>query len=139
MNDAIPLPSGAQLVLGISDVREANELKKAVARELVAVNVNLTTLDIAKLSPDEMNSFKNIFFQILGSDLIEAALWKCISRCTYNQTRITWETFQPENAREDYQNVAWEVMVYNLRPFGKSLLSLLTANLAKVLSDQKSK
>ena len=137
MNDPITLTSGAQLTLGIASFQEANDLKKALARELVAVNVNLTTLDIAKLSADEMNSFKNVFFQILGSDAIESALWKCMARSLYNQTRISAETFQPEAAREDYHQVAWEVMVYSLRPFGKSLLSLFAQNLPKLSNVQK--
>lgn len=139
MNDPIPLTSGAQLTLSIASFQEANDLKKAFARELVAVNVNLTTLDMSKLSADEMNSFKNVFFQILGSDAIEAALWKCMRRCRYNERNITPDLFDDEATREDFHQVAWEVMVYNLRPFGKSLLSLLAANLPKLSNDPKSK
>ncbi len=139
MSQTIPLESSAILEITAVSFADATELKKAVARELVNVKVDLTSLDLSKISADELNSFKNVLFQILGSDAIEAALWKCMSRCLYNQQRITPATFEPEAAREDYHHVAWEVMVYSLRPFGKSLLSLFSTNLPKISNAQKPK
>lgn len=139
--DIITLPSGAQLELKVGSFDDAVTLRKAVSRELVLVNVNLGSFDLGDLEnvgPDEINAFKNIMFQLLGSDAVEAALWRCMKPSLYNGQITIPATFQPETAREDYLVVAWEVMVLHLRPFFKSLLTLLPQKAAATDESPKS-
>lgn len=126
--DPIQLKSGATLAVSIAPFTAGNRLMKAVARELSSVDFNLDLKSFDELSDKDINVLKNVAFQILQSDTIEAALLDCMKKCLYNGERITEKTFEPEEARPDYLPVAWEVMKANLRPFFSGLdLSSLTS------------
>ena len=140
--DPITLKSGATLAVSIAPFTAGNRLMKAVARELSSVDFNLEVarelssvdfnLDLKsfdELSDKDINVLKNVAFQTLQSDAIEAAVMECMKKCLYNEQRITEKTFEPEEARPDYLPVAWEVMKANLRPFfaGLDLSSLTSA------------
>lgn len=128
MNETVTLNSGVQLQLGLAPFSVGMKLFKTIANELKVVDVNIDTLDFAKLAGKDVNVFKNAILQLLGSDALEVALFQCMERCLYNGEKITRQTFEPENARQDYLPVAWEVMKYNLAPFFKGLaLSSSTA------------
>lgn len=132
------LPDGSQLVVNVASLAEANALKKAVFRELVGLKIGLSAINLKELSGDEFDGMKDAVFRLLGSDSVESTLWTCARRSLYNGQPITTATFEDEKARENYERVAWEVMVYNLRPFFKSLLSLLPTVEKAPSSDQKS-
>ena len=52
-----------------------------------------------------------------------------MARCTIDGKKVVKDTFEPEDARQDYLPVAWEVMKLNLTPFFRGLdLSSLTRN-----------
>lgn len=126
--DPIQLKSGATLAVSIAPFTAGNRLMKAVARELSSVDFNLDLKSFDELSDKDINVLKNVAFQILQSDAIEAALLECMKKCLYNDQRVTEKTFEPEEARPDYLPVAWEVMKANLRPFFSGLdLSSLTS------------
>lgn len=128
--------SGAILDLNIAGFAESHRLMKAVAKEFGSVKFSTGETDLKKimsmnLNDEMLNSLKDLVAQFLSSSEIEAALWPCMSRCTYNGLKIDAATFEPEKSREDFIEVAKEVLVLNLRPFSKSLLSLLTSTLTK--------
>jgi hypothetical protein len=125
------LESGAELNLTMCSFTEGNRLMKAVAQELKDVKLALgasgKAVDFLKLElgDDALNTVKNLVASLLASDSIEAALWPCIMRGTYNGVHITKETFEDEKVRADYIPVLKEALVFNLSPFFKSLVSLV--------------
>lgn len=134
MQDPITLKSGSILEVGIAPFSAGTRLMKVVAKELSTVSFNLNLSSFAELSGQDINVLKNALFQLMQSDALEAALMECAKKSTYNGQKITPTTFEPEDARQDYLPVAWEVMKANLSPFFKGLnLSSLTS--AKPNSD----
>lgn len=126
--DPIQLKSGASLAVNIAPFAIGNKLMKTVARELSHVDFNLNLKSFDELSDQDINVLKNVVFQLLASDAIEAAVMECMRKCLYNDQRITPETFESEIARPDYLPTVWEVMKANLRPFFAGLdLSLWTS------------
>ena len=128
MQDPITLKSGSTLEVGIASFSAGHRLMKTVAKELSLVSFDLNLSNFSELSGQDINVLKNAIFQLLQSDALEAALMECAKRSLYNGQRITPQTFEPEDARQDYLPVAWEVMKANLSPFFKGLaLSSLTS------------
>ncbi len=96
------LPSGAHIEIQTADFEKSFALLQAVKKSMISVE------DLIGLSTSEM---------------VQEPLWACMSVCTYNGTRITRDTFDPEEARPDYLLVAQEVLLKNMRPFFQSLAS----------------
>jgi hypothetical protein len=97
------------------------KLFKTIASELKGVDVQLESLDFAKIAGKDINSIKNAIFQLLSSDALEAVVFQCMERCLYDGQKITRQTFEPEQARGDYLPIAWEVIRFNLSPFFSGL------------------
>ena len=127
------LPSGATLEVSMAPFQVGNTLLKSVMKEAESVQINvgfkgksLQELFSAKVTDEVINTLKNAVARLIASESVEQALWPCMSRATYNQVKITPETFESELTRMDYLVVAKEVLVYNLSPFLSSLGSLST-------------
>lgn len=112
----ITLPSGAKLEINPAGFAAAKALYKACAKELTLIKLN---------SADELgaNFFKDVFMTALASDVIEAALWDCMEKVTYNGARVKPEIFEPMAARADYLAVCAEVARVNLVPFTSGLFA----------------
>ena len=125
------LDSGSILELSICSFAEGNRLMKAVAKEIKNTQISLGAKgqmgDFLKLQvgDDAINTIKNLVTGLLASDEIEAALWPCIERGTYNGIHIKKDIFEDEKVRADYIPILKEALVYNLSPFFKSLKSLV--------------
>ncbi len=131
MNE-ITLKSGAILVTQIAPFSSGSKLLKTLLRELKDVDIQLENLDLSQIASQDINTLKNAVCQLLGSDVLEQAVFECMGRCSYNGLRIVRDTFEPENARQDYLPVAWEVIKVNLRPFFSGLdLSSLASDRPK--------
>lgn len=118
------LKSGRTLVLNLAPFAVGNKLKKTVARELLDVHVDLGKLKLGHelgmeslADPAVLNTFKDALLTALASDKIEAAMFECAIRCTLDGHKITPDSFEDPDARQDFLVVAWEVMVFNLTPF----------------------
>lgn len=135
--DPITLKSGATLQVSVASLASGKRLMKAVARELVTVKFDFEVKSLGDLLAQDINVLKNILFQIIQSDQIEAATVDCMEKCLYNGERITKDTFEPINTRADYLAVLGEVMVENLRPFFEGLASLLSASARRLSIDPK--
>ncbi len=111
------LPSGATLKIQPASFAVSKALYQALLRELKSVQVN-TTVEVG-------NFFKDLFCVGFASADIEACLWECFKRCTYNSgkgdLKIDEQTFEPVACRDDYMKVCVEVAKENVLPFGKSL------------------
>jgi hypothetical protein len=132
MSDPIILKSGAELVINLASFDDGDRLLKAVIRELIAVqfDMDITGLSLSDISGKDINTLKNGLFQVAQSDAVQASLFKCLERCTYNGQRITKATFNDVGARGDYFPIAWEVIKTNIGPFFANLdLSLLIKSL----------
>ena len=125
------LESGAVLDLSICSFAEGNRLMKAVAKEIKNTQISLGAKgqmgDFLKLQvgDDALNTIKNLVTGLLASDEVEAALWPCIERGTYDGVHIKKDIFEDEKVRADYIPILKEALVYNLFPFFKSLKSLV--------------
>lgn len=110
------LPSGAILKIGLASFAAAKSLFQAVSEEAKELKISAETeIDVSLM--------KDMFCVGISSKKIEAALWECMKKSTYNGLKITEETFEPEEARQDYLTVILEVAKENLAPFTKSLFA----------------
>lgn len=121
----------------VAPFSDGMKLFKTIARELKLVDIELGDLDVTKLAGKDINSIKNVVFQLVGSDAVEACVFDCLKRCTLNGQRITKETFEDESARGDFLPCAWEVIKINLRPFVSGLNLSFSASVAPQADAQK--
>lgn len=118
----VSLPSGAVLEMTMAPFLEGRRLLGAVSTCIKSVKVDT---DLGQAS--NLNSLKDVFLSCLTSKEVEDAILLCLKRCTYNGQRIaSWDIFEDVNAREDYMSVCVEVCKFNLAPFTKNLLQLLS-------------
>ena len=124
------LESGSKIEVQRASWEVCNRLMKAVMREVETINIRLgatpgmKSLAELQINDDVLNTIKNVATRLIASDAVEAILWECFKVVTYNDARITRDTFEPEEARQDYLPLLKEVLEYNLAPFFKSLGSM---------------
>jgi hypothetical protein len=128
------LPSGAVLDMTMCPFQVGDRLLKVVMAEAESVKVALgikakTLKDLFDVDfNDEMiNTLKNLVARMIASDAVSEVLWQCMERVTYNNQKVTKDTFDKEEARADYLIVFKEVLWFNLYPFFKNLGSLFSA------------
>lgn len=137
------LTGGRELYISTT-FEDSHRLFKIVAQELESVKITLGK-DFDFKNPFKSDSqgiidtFKNALLRLLGNERIDEALWKCMARCTLDNKKVNKELFDDEKMREDFIEVAQEVMVANLRPFTKNLGSLLKAIVQGSTNSQSSK
>jgi hypothetical protein len=112
--------------------KDAFRLKNAVVKELAKTGLNIGDISLkTELSTDVLDGFLKPIFQIDSSDEFNDAIMACMERCTYNGLKIDKDTFEPDEAREDYYIVLFEVIKANLYPFFKGVVSKLPQLTAK--------
>ncbi len=113
----VKLPSGATLKITIAKFEDARALYQAILDEGKSILIGAKT-EMAEV-------YKNLFCIGFSSKKIEACLWECFKKCTYNSgagdLKIDESTFEPVSARNDYLSVCMEVAKENINPFVKSL------------------
>lgn len=124
----VDLPSGAKLEITISPFAQAKTLYQSVMEECKGIKLGSSS-DLGDL-------IKDLFCIGLSSKKIEAALMDCLKRVTYNGLKISDDTFEPEDARQDYIHVNYEVAKANLQPFMKNLYAQYRAIMAILTSGQ---
>lgn len=123
----ITLKSGAMLELHMASFADGMKLFKVIVNEVKQVDVDLSGLDVQGLAGKDLNSIKNLIFQLLGSDAVEQAFYQCAAKSLHNGQKITKATFEPTESRGDFLPTAWEVIKLNIAPFFSGLdLSSLT-------------
>lgn len=141
--DTTTLKSGRELGLALAPFSVGSKLFKAVLAELRSINIDVTKLDMGMelnlraIDPRLINIIKDAFCEIATSETVEVAFFECAGRCLLNGQKITRETFEAPDAREDYLPVAWEVIKYNLAPFFRGLASQLSASAPPTAPGQK--
>ena len=110
----VDLPSGKKMGIDIAPFADSKALWQAMLEELKGL----------RLDPDasvDVNFIKDIFCSGIASKKVEACLWECFKRVLYNDSKITKDTFESVEAREDYLDICFEVAKENIMPFTKNL------------------
>lgn len=114
------MPSGAVLKITLAPFAVGKALFQAFAQEAANVRLDSKLLEVEV----DLDLIKNLVCMGVASSKIDTALNKCFEKVTYNSIRVTADTFEDENARQDYVPALVEVATVNLRPFLKNLASL---------------
>lgn len=112
---AVTLPSGAILKIGLAPFKDSKALYQAVLAEGPSIKIEST--DQAE------NAIKDLFCVMLSSSKIEAALKPCLERSLYNGKKIDENSFEPKDARQDYIEACYLVAKANIEPFIVSLFA----------------
>lgn len=126
----VNLPSGAKLVIQLAPFAASKALYQAVLEEGARIKIDSGDLTDA-------NMFKDVFCTALSSKKIESALWECMKRCTYNGLKIDAETFEKEDARQDYVDTCLEVAKDNIHPFVKHLYARYSTIFQEMFANRK--
>lgn len=121
----VKLPSGAVLKITLAPFEDSRGLYQTLLEELKYLKLDMN-------AEIDGNLLKDIFCSGFSSKKVEAALWKCMLRATYNDAKISIDTFEPAEAREDYLTVCFEVAKENIMPFTKSLYAKYSQVLEKL-------
>lgn len=113
------LPSGAELRITLAPFSDSKALYQALLEEVKTLKWEAST-------EIDTNFIKDVVCVGLASKKFEAALWKCMERALYNNLKITEQTFEPVEARQDYIEACFEVAKENITPFLKTLMPLLS-------------
>ena len=137
------LPSGAVLEASICSFDEGKNLFKAVTREMETIKLDIGDMDFssltnknAEISSEMVNTMKNIASRLISSNEIESCLWPCLGRATINNIKVTKGTFEDIDIRGDYIIVLKEILIFNMSPFTKSLISMLKDLQNRNIKDQ---
>lgn len=123
----VSLPSGAKLNITLAPFKDSRALYQAILEEAKVLKLDPT-------AEIDVNLYKDLVCLGLSSKKIEACLWKCMERATYDGLKMTEDTFEPETARDDYMTVCFEVAKENIQPFTKSLYAQYADMLQKIQS-----
>ena len=119
-------PSGAKVVINPADFEAAMELKSCIMRELSKADVKMELSALAKQQDGEQKDrdiadIVKLFATMDASRDVQNAVFDCLIRCTYSGEKITRNTFEDVNARQDYYDIIFHCIKENLTPFAKSL------------------
>ena len=137
------LPSGAKLLVNVASFESADELKCAVAGELLKLKPNLMPfqdLDLAapgtfmQAHPELLQTMIDAALTFATSKPVKAALWQCFEKAVYQpkggkgeSLHLSYDLMDDpkigEDARGDYHAICMRVAEVNLRPFFRSLFS----------------
>ncbi len=125
--------SGVKAKINAAPFVDAMALQQVVLRESARSGLtdDLKGKALDDIKGVDIATFLPAIMQMLGSPEILAAIMRCLERCTYAGERITATTFDDEEARGDFYQVAMECVKTNLAPFFRSLLLGLSEGQAK--------
>lgn len=129
----IDVTSGAKVMIGVAPFADAIALKNAIAKEVAKAGISL---DMDSQKDIDWSSIISAGLSVDASQEVNAIIFKCLGRCTYQGDRITPETFEPVEHRQDYYDIVIACVKENLTPFFKGLLSKLTEIKARAKAGQ---
>ena len=113
----VKLDSGSTLKVAPAAFPASKRLYQAILKEMKGVQI----YSLAELP----TVLKDVFCLGFASPEIEKCLYECFKNCTIDsgggEIRITEDSFERVEARQDYIQVCIEVAEENVRPFLKSL------------------
>lgn len=126
MPKTVVLPSGAKLEMHLCPIAEAIELQETLAEEGKGIKMG-SARDV--LDP---GLYKDVVAFAIASKAIKKAMLPAIARVLYNGIKIGPDTFEPEEARQDYWWVYYHTLRFNLEPFTRSLSAKLPGALRQI-------
>lgn len=108
--------SGAKVNIKIASFGEVMRFKNAIQKAFSKSGIKF------ELS-DNISDLTQIVMLIDSDDDVFRCLFECLKKCTYNGEKITENTFEPEDARQDYYDIVIECLKVNFSPFLKGLAS----------------
>ena len=109
--------TGAKVVINPCSLMEAFMLKSAIQKALIGNGI--------KLEDAFETGISSIFLALDSSPEVFKCLFECLKKSTYNDVKITMETFDKDDARQDLYEVFFYCLKVNIYPFFKPLLSRL--------------
>lgn len=119
--------SGINVRIGVAPFELAGRLKNVVVKELKTSGANFGIIaggNIESITPECFDAMAQAILSIAGSVDVERALFPCLSKSTYDDAKITPETFDDLKAREEYFKIVSLCIKLNIFPFFKNLGSL---------------
>lgn len=109
----VTLPSGKILKISPAPFADSKALYQAFVAETRNIKIESGT--------PMASVYKDLFCIGFSSPVVEEKFWICAARCLYNGLKITKDSFEPVEAREDFTEVCLEVAKENINPFVKNL------------------
>ncbi len=110
----VTLPSGAELDVHVAPFKDAKNLFQVVLKEWTGASLGTFSV---------VDGGTAMFAAAFSSPEVEKMLWPCLVRSLYNGAKIVPDTFEPDEARQDFIPVCLEVVQDNILPFTKGLFS----------------
>lgn len=130
--------TGATVVINPAPFDDAIDLKSAIQRELAKTQLKFDMSMLKDVDAEvDVAPLINAAMTVDSSKEVNAALFKCLGRCTYNSQKIVKATFEPVEARSDYYEVIGACMKENVGPFFSGLASLLGGLMARLPQNPK--
>lgn len=129
----ITTQSGAEVKINAADFLVSMQLKSAIIRALRESDLDLAQIDLDNLTKSSIEPIVQAILSIDSNEQVEASLFKCLARCTYDGEKISKDTFEPVERRGDYYEIVIACLKENLLPFFQPLLSKFTALQAQVM------
>lgn len=140
MKDFKATNTGNRIVINCATIKDVQALKNVILKELknnpIGLQLEKNSQDLLQREIDFtgiIDFAKNTLIGIDTSQEFHDALYNCLKYCTYKTTyKIDESLFDNEQvpeAREDYYEIMFACVWENLRPFSKSLLSVLKTHL----------
>lgn len=123
------LPSGAKLHVSVAPFQDAKGLTKALLKATGGIKLADNPMEM------DVSIIKDMLVSAATSDEVEASLFRCMERATYDKLKITPELFDDpaigEKARRDYFSICSKIVEVNCLPFFDQTLSTLKTFLGK--------
>lgn len=128
--------SGAKVKINVADFEDAQNLKFAIQKALKAEGFDMK--DIGDVMSSDMWPIAKLVMAVDCNKEVNDALWPCLVQCTRNSEKITKQTFEPVDARQDYYEIVIACLKENISPLFVGVFAKLKKLLSKPQSeDQK--
>jgi len=121
--------NGVNVKINPCEFKDAGKLKNIVIKELKSSGANfgeLMSQNMEQMSNGQFDSIAQIILSVASSPELEQFLFPCLLRSTYDDTKITPETFNDLDARGEYFKIVALCLKLNVFPFFKNLGCLLS-------------
>ena len=128
----IDLPSGSSLEIYLLPFEEAAFLFRMFSKEMGDLNITIKdfaflgsskNIDEIEFGFQEFINLKGPLCSLLSNEKLINAGRSCLSKCIYNNLKITNTTFESEEARGDFYPCIFYAIKENVSPFFGNLLS----------------
>lgn len=125
--------SGAKVKINVADFEDAQNLKFAIQKALKAEGFEMK--DMGDILSADMWPIAKLAMAVDCSKEVNEALWPCLVRCSRNGEKITKQTFEPVDARQDYYEIVVSCIKENVGPLFVGVSAVLKKLFSKPQSE----